>query len=513
MNETTNIFISYSRESDAHSERVLRLADRLRNEGLDCNFDQYVDAPSEGWPLWMERQISDSTYVLIICTEAYAKKARGNSEPGKGNGIRFESLLTYQEILEAASMNNKFIPVLFSREDIPFILKPLKSFQHYVIDLDIDFDDGYEDLYRRLTNQPKILKPPVGDLEMLQIGVNLPNKQKESEARSYDSIGKSLDCDNQLSADVFENNMCESAYQEIALKINQSFEDFKQKDQERLLAAIRELLCIQEDLRITKIKPGCVLLTISVPKEKAQKLLDLVKSGKLTEYDVINAELKDSSIQTDYDELENVVVEDTVATANKAEESHFQHLGVPVGIEVSRNRSGRAKFEVGDKVVYPHQGAGQIIKKEQRDVGGTKREYLTIQILHDDMTVMVPRDSADRVLRKVINGKEVDEVIAILRQDETKMPKNWNQRFKNNRERLKKDDIFELAEVVRGLSLREQEKGLSTREKQMLNRAKKILASELMYARGLAEDEADNFLDGVLREVKSTIFNRNMDDE
>lgn len=170
-------------------------------------------------------------------------------------------------------------------------------------------------------------------------------------------------------------------------------------------------------------------------------------------------------------------------------------------------------YEVGDKVVYPHHGAGTVIKKENRDVLGQKREYLTIQILHNDMTVMVPVDSADKAgLRKVIAGNDVNEVIAVLRRDETQMPKNWNRRFKHNREKLKTGDIFEVAEVVRNLSLREQEKGLSTGEKQMFNRAKKILASELMYARGLDEKEADTFLDSVLKEMGPAAVARKMED-
>ncbi|MHB1361027.1 MAG: CarD family transcriptional regulator [Thermoleophilia bacterium] len=170
-------------------------------------------------------------------------------------------------------------------------------------------------------------------------------------------------------------------------------------------------------------------------------------------------------------------------------------------------------YNVGDKVVYPHHGAGTVIKKEKRDVLGQKREYLTIQILHNDMTVMVPVASADKAgLRKVIAKNDVDEVIAVLRQDETKMPKNWNRRFKHNREKIKTGDIFELAEVVRNLSIREAEKGLSTGEKQMFNRAKKILASELMYARGLDEAEADKFLDAVLKELGPAPAGRKLDD-
>jgi CarD family transcriptional regulator len=78
------------------------------------------------------------------------------------------------------------------------------------------------------------------------------------------------------------------------------------------------------------------------------------------------------------------------------------------------------------------------------------------------------------------------------------MPKNWNRRFKHNRDKMKTGDILELAEVVRNLSLRDREKGLSTGEKQMFVKAKKILASELMYAKDMDEEEAAEWLDGVL---------------
>src|SRR5205814_8502569 len=80
----------------------------------------------------------------------------------------------------------------------------------------------------------------------------------------------------------------------------------------------------------------------------------------------------------------------------------------------------------------------------------------------------------------------------------TEMPKNWNRRFKHNRDKMKTGDILELAEVVRNLALRDHEKGLSTGEKQMFVKAKKILASELMYAKAMDEDECAEWLDGVL---------------
>ena len=156
-------------------------------------------------------------------------------------------------------------------------------------------------------------------------------------------------------------------------------------------------------------------------------------------------------------------------------------------------------FDVGDKVVYPHHGAGTIEKKEVKVVLGEEREYLTIRILHNEMTVNVPVDNAEKVgLRWVIDQEMVDVVVKVLLGGSTEMPKNWNRRFKHNRDKMKTGDILELAEVVRNLALRDHEKGLSTGEKQMYVKAKKILASEFMYAKDMTEDEAADWLDEVL---------------
>jgi CarD family transcriptional regulator, regulator of rRNA transcription len=158
-------------------------------------------------------------------------------------------------------------------------------------------------------------------------------------------------------------------------------------------------------------------------------------------------------------------------------------------------------FAVGDNVVYPHHGAGVVLKKETKQLLGERRDYLTIKILHSDMTVMVPCENAGRAgLRRVISGNEVKKVIKVLTGDVSEMPKNWNRRFKYNREKIKTGDVFELAEVVRNLAIREWEKGLSTGEKQMFTRAKKILASEFMYALSKDEDGAEAYLDHLLED-------------
>ena len=159
---------------------------------------------------------------------------------------------------------------------------------------------------------------------------------------------------------------------------------------------------------------------------------------------------------------------------------------------------------MGDSVVYPHHGAGTVVKKEAKDVLGETKEYLTIKILHNDMTVMVPCANAGKAgLRRIIDEEAVKKVLYVLQDDLSEMPKNWNRRFKHNRDKIKTGDIYELAEVVRNLALREHEKGLSTGEKQMFTRAKKILASELMYALDKDEEGAELYLDELLAESAS----------
>jgi CarD family transcriptional regulator len=169
----------------------------------------------------------------------------------------------------------------------------------------------------------------------------------------------------------------------------------------------------------------------------------------------------------------------------------------------SKQQGVETMYSVGDKVVYPHHGAGKITGIEQREVLGRQRDYLTIQILHNNMTVMVPVENADRAgLRRAVEADAVDKVLEVLRGDATGMPKNWSHRYKHNLGKLKTGDIFEVAEVVRNLAISHAARDLPTGEKQMFGKAKKILASELMYARGLREDEAMEFLESVLDDIQ-----------
>jgi CarD family transcriptional regulator len=161
-------------------------------------------------------------------------------------------------------------------------------------------------------------------------------------------------------------------------------------------------------------------------------------------------------------------------------------------------------FAVGDSVFYPGHGAGSVLELVEREFLGERRSFYLIQLTGNCMTVMVPLDGADRAgLRPVISKPMVEEVVGVLRDDPTKMPINWNHRVKQNRDKIKTGDVFEMADVVRNLALRENEQGLSTGEKQMFSKVKRILVSELMFAKEIREDDALSFLDGILSEICS----------
>ncbi len=157
-------------------------------------------------------------------------------------------------------------------------------------------------------------------------------------------------------------------------------------------------------------------------------------------------------------------------------------------------------FEVGDKVVYPHHGAAVIEDRTVIEAFGENKEYFVLRIAFGDLTVRVPVDAAEKVgLREVINDEEVEEVFAVLGKKDARMPTNWSRRYKNHVEKLKSGDIYQVAEVVRNLTLRDNDKGLSAGERRMLAKARQVLVSELTFALGVSGDEAEHRLDSALR--------------
>jgi len=156
-------------------------------------------------------------------------------------------------------------------------------------------------------------------------------------------------------------------------------------------------------------------------------------------------------------------------------------------------------FQVGDKVVYPMHGAGVIEAIEEREVLGHRKRYYVMRLPVSDMKVMVPCESQREVgLRQVMSEQALQSVLDVLRAHNTLMSKNWNHRYRANMEKIKSGNILELAEVVRNLSHRDQERGLSTGERKMLENARQILLSEIILAKDFATDQANLFLDQVL---------------
>lgn len=157
------VLISYSHDSLEHTDLVRGLSDRLRADGIDCILDQYVVSPAEGWPRWMDRQIREAGFVLMICTETYYRRVMGEEQPGIGHGVRWEGHLIYQHLSNAGMLNTTFIPVLLESGKFEHIPTPVQSVAHYFAQT----EEGYEDLYRRLTDQPEHLKPVLGKVRKL----------------------------------------------------------------------------------------------------------------------------------------------------------------------------------------------------------------------------------------------------------------------------------------------------------------------------------------------------------
>jgi CarD family transcriptional regulator len=148
-------------------------------------------------------------------------------------------------------------------------------------------------------------------------------------------------------------------------------------------------------------------------------------------------------------------------------------------------------FKVGDRVVYPHHGAAIIERKETREAFGEKKEYFVLKMAHGDLTLAVPSDKAEEVgMRPPISAEDVDDLFQLLSKKDVREPTNWSRRFKNHQEKLKSGDVYQVAEVVRNLALREVTKGLSAGEKAMLVKARGVLVSELSFALDVTEEDA-----------------------
>jgi CarD family transcriptional regulator len=155
-------------------------------------------------------------------------------------------------------------------------------------------------------------------------------------------------------------------------------------------------------------------------------------------------------------------------------------------------------FEKGDLVVYPNHGAGTVSGVEEKTVLGEERRYYIVYVPDGGLTLNIPADG-DSGLRSCADDEEVAEALEILRGGPEDMPAHWNHRLKHNQEKIRSGEISSVAEVVRDLSAHGGDRGLSTGERNLLAKARRILVSEVALGKSLEIDEAEALVDGALR--------------
>jgi CarD family transcriptional regulator len=161
-------------------------------------------------------------------------------------------------------------------------------------------------------------------------------------------------------------------------------------------------------------------------------------------------------------------------------------------------KSRASKYGVGDKVVHPQHGAATIAKKVKQEFGTEKRDYYVLDIATEQLTVMVPVDTIDEVIRPIISKTQARNVLSVLKDEPQEAGSNWSRWYKVLNEKMTSGDIFQVAEVVRDLNFAQQTKGISPALKRMLSKARLTLTSELQFALDVDEDEAVKKLDRAL---------------
>lgn len=158
-------------------------------------------------------------------------------------------------------------------------------------------------------------------------------------------------------------------------------------------------------------------------------------------------------------------------------------------------------YDVGDKIVYPMHGAGVIEAIEEKVILGERKKYYVMKMPIGEMKVMIPINCAGSVgIRNVIDKSIADKVLRSLEGNTAEQPSNWNKRYRENLSKIKSGNVFDVAEVVKHLTIRERQKGLSTGERKMLNSAKQILISELVLVEDMKPDEVEELIDCKLKQ-------------
>lgn len=156
-------------------------------------------------------------------------------------------------------------------------------------------------------------------------------------------------------------------------------------------------------------------------------------------------------------------------------------------------------YQIGDKVVHPMHGAGVIDSIVQRKVNGVVKDYYLLKLFGGNMMVMIPTDSTSEIgVRPVVSGQEANRLLQAMEDIQVEMTQNWNRRYRENMSRIKSGDLLEVARVVKGLTLRDHQRGLSTGERKMLHAARQILISELVLAQSQPYEAVEAKVDRIL---------------
>jgi hypothetical protein len=274
------VFISYCHEPDiaGHQDKVAELSTALHKFGIDCNMDIYEMSPVEGWARWMLRMVRESNFIIAVFSKTYFARTTDKEVPGKGLGVKWETHALIQDVYENDSNMERIIPVIFEPKDKKFIPPPFNSYTYYIL----NSKKGFENLYRRLTNRPLYPKPAVGKIKKL-------SSQKQSENSFFD-----LDSDVEITTikEKSTDDTVDVKTGEVEITINRKFEEYTAADQAKLLLAIQALLGMEEgDIRIKRMRRGSVILTLELPQDKIEKLLHIVESNFLKQYDITNIKI------------------------------------------------------------------------------------------------------------------------------------------------------------------------------------------------------------------------------
>ncbi len=156
-------------------------------------------------------------------------------------------------------------------------------------------------------------------------------------------------------------------------------------------------------------------------------------------------------------------------------------------------------FQVGDKIAHPMHGAGIIDSIVQKKVDGAIQDYYIMKLPNRSMVVMIPVSNTEQIgIRPVVDPEKADQVLQAIPQIKVEMDSNWNRRYRENLERMKSGDLLEVACVIRGLTDRDNKRGLSTGERKMLHTARQILISELVLSKNESYEDVEAELDQVL---------------